>query len=165
MSMIAWGRLIISLLIPQLVGGIAGIATARSVRDWYPHLKKPFFNPPNWVFGPAWTLLYILMGVALYRVWGMGVDDPQVRWALLLFAIQMGLNGLWSILFFGLRSPGLGLIEVVFLWLAVLGTTIAFGSLDPVSWYLLVPYLAWVSFAAVLNAAVWWLNRGDLPAV
>ena len=157
---IVWTRLLISLAIPQIVGVTAGIATASSVRDWYPGLKKPFFNPPNWVFAPAWTLLYILMGVALYRVWGLGAEIPEVRWALTLFGIQMALNGLWSILFFGLRSPGLGLIEVVFLWASVVATTVVFGRLDPVTWALMVPYVAWVTFAAILNGAVWWLNRG-----
>lgn len=156
---IAWGRLLVSLLIPQLTGIVAGMATARSVRDWYPTLQKPWFNPPSWVFAPAWTALYLAMGVALYRVWGLGTDDPAVRWALGLFAVQMVLNALWSIFFFGMRSPGLALVEVVFLWLSVLAVTVAFGRLDTVSWFLLGPYLAWVSFAAVLNGAVWWLNR------
>ncbi len=161
---IVWSRLLISLAIPQLVGITAGIATASSVRDWYPGLRKPFFNPPNWVFAPAWTLLYVLMGIALYRVWGMGLDRPEVRWALTLFGIQMLLNGLWSIIFFGLRSTGWGLVEVVFLWSAVVATTVAFGRLDSLSYALLIPYVAWVSFAAVLNAAVWWLNRGGTVA-
>ena len=159
---IAWGRLILSILIPHLVGIGAGIATASSVQDWYPNLRKPSWNPPNWVFGPAWALLYTMMGVALYRVWGMGTDNPAVRWALILFGVQLVFNGLWSLLFFGMRSPGLGLVEVIFLWLSVVATTVAFGLLDPVSWFLLVPYVAWVTFAAVLNGAVWWLNRGRM---
>lgn len=153
----AWGRLLISLILPQLVGLTAGAATARSIDDWYPALRKPSWNPPNWVFAPAWFVLYVAMGVALYRVWGLGWE--QAGLALTLFGVQLVLNGLWSIVFFGLRSPGWALVEVIFLWLAVAATTVAMGRLDSLSWALLLPYLAWVTFAAALNGAVWWLNR------
>lgn len=156
----SWGRLLVSILVPLGVGFLGGQVTARSLKDWYPTLEKPSWNPPNAVFAPVWTLLFIAMGVAVYRVWGVGLDDPQVQVTLALFVVQLVLNFLWSLCFFGLRSPGLALLEIVFLWLAVVATTVAMGRVDTLSGWLLAPYVAWVSFAAVLNAAVWRLNRG-----
>lgn len=152
-------RLFVSVTAPLVVGGLSGIATARSVSDWYPTLRKPVFNPPSWVFGPVWTALYALMGIALYIVWRHGWDRPEVRWAMALFAVQLVLNGLWSILFFGMRAPGLAFLEIVLLWLAVAATVFAFWQTTPRAGTLMVPYLAWVSFAAVLNGSIWWLNR------
>jgi tryptophan-rich sensory protein len=153
------GRLIISLLIPQVVGISAAVVTAGSVRDWYPTLNKPSWTPPTWVFGPVWTALYLMMGVALYRVWSQGLDTPGVKVALGFFAAQMALNALWSICFFGMRSPGLALVEIVFLWIAIVGTIVTFGRLDTLAYPLLVPYLLWASFAAVLTASIWMRNR------
>ena len=156
----SWGRLVVSLVVPLAVGWIGGAGTARSLNDWYPTLRKPSWNPPNWVFAPVWTLLFLAMGVAVYRVWGIGLGEPMVQMALILFGVQLVLNFLWSLCFFGLRSPGLALVEIVFLWLAVVATAVTMGRLDAVAGWLLVPYVAWVSFAAILNAAVWRLNRG-----
>jgi tryptophan-rich sensory protein len=153
------GRLIISLLIPQVVGISAAVVTAGSVRDWYPNIDKPSWTPPTWVFGPVWTALYLMMGVALYRVWGQGLDTPGVKLALGFFAAQMVLNALWSFCFFGMRSPGLALVEIVFLWIAIVGTIVTFGRLDTLAYPLLIPYLLWASFAAVLTASIWLRNR------
>ncbi len=116
-------KLVISVATPLAVGGLSGYATARGVADWYPTLTKPSFNPPAWVFGPAWTVLYIMMGVAAFLVWRKGLDADGVRIALTAFAIQLALNGLWSILFFGMQAPGWALVEIILLWIAIGITT------------------------------------------
>lgn len=152
-------KLIIAIAIPLLVGGLSGIATARGVRDWYPMLVKPPFNPPSWIFGPVWTLLYILMGVAAYLVWRQGWERDTVKLALVLFALQLLLNGLWSVLFFGSRSPGLAFAEIILLWVAIAATLVVFWGVRPLAGALLLPYEAWVTFAAVLNGSIWILNR------
>lgn len=151
--------LVIAIAIPLGVGGLGGIATSSSVSSWYLTLTKPPWNPPSWVFGPVWTLLYILMGVAAWLVWRLGVGDPKVRVALVLFGVQLLLNLLWSVLFFGLRSPGWALLEIVVLWAFILATLLAFYRLRPAAGLLLVPYQLWVTFATALNTAIWWLNR------
>lgn len=150
-------KLIISLLIPQLAGGLGGIFTAGSVKDWYPVLEKPSLNPPSWVFGPVWTALFLLMGYALYLVW-TSESGKNKRLAFWAFGIQMVLNALWSIIFFGLNSPGGALIEIVFLWLAIFATIIAFAKISKPAAWLLLPYILWVSFASYLNYAIWALN-------
>ena len=152
-------KLILAVAAPLVVGGLSGFATARGVETWYPTLVKPSFNPPAWVFGPTWTVLYVLMGVALFLVWRQGMETPGVRLALAVFAAQLLLNGLWSIIFFGMQSPGWALAEIILLWLAILATLWAFWRLTPAAGWLLVPYVAWVSFAAVLNGSIWALNR------
>lgn len=152
-------KLILAVALPLVVGGLSGIATARGVETWYPTLVKPSFNPPAWVFGPTWTVLYLLMGVALFLVWRQGWDTPGVKLALGLFAVQLVLNALWSIIFFGMHSPGWAFAEILLLWLAILATLWAFWRVEPAAGWLLVPYLAWVSFAAVLNGSIWILNR------
>lgn len=125
--------------------------------DWYASLNKPAWNPPNWVFGPVWTLLYGMMAVAAWLVWQQGGFALQRR-PLRLFLIQLGLNALWTPLFFGLRSPGLAFVDIILLWLAIVATLISFWRVSRPATWLLVPYLAWVSFAAVLNGTIWWLN-------
>ncbi len=152
-------QLLVSLALPLGVGALSGIATSSAVRDWYPGLAKPPFNPPAWVFGPVWTALYLLMGVALYLVWREGWQRPEVRHAITLFIAQLALNGLWSVLFFGLRAPGLALVDIAVLWALIAMTVVASWRVAPLAGGLLLPYLAWVSFAAVLNASIWWLNR------
>jgi tryptophan-rich sensory protein len=152
-------RLVVAIVLPLVVGGLSGYATAQGVRSWYPTLVKPFFNPPAWVFGPVWTMLYILMGVAAFLVWRRGLTVDGVKAALGLFLVQLALNGLWSILFFGMQSPGLALIEIVVLWIAIAATIRAFSRVSPAGAGLLAPYLAWVSFATLLNGSIWWLNR------
>lgn len=150
-------KLIIALLIPQLAGGLGSYFTIGSVRDWYPVLVKPILNPPAWIFGPVWTSLFLLMGYALYIVWkdDSGKDKRLAYWA---FGIQMVLNALWSIIFFGLESPGGALIEVAFLWLTILATIISFAKISRLAAWLLIPYILWVSFAIYLNFSIWMLN-------
>jgi tryptophan-rich sensory protein len=152
-------KLVISVALPLAVGGLSGYATARGVSTWYPTLVKPSFNPPAWVFGPVWTLLYIMMGIAAFLVWRRGLNADGVRIALAVFAIQLALNGLWSILFFGMHAPGWALAEIILLWMAIGTATLLFWRVVPAAGVLLLPYWAWVSFATVLNASLWWLNR------
>ena len=152
-------KLILAVAVPLAVGGLSGFATARGVATWYPTLAKPSFNPPAWVFGPTWTVLYILMGVALFLVWRQGLGTDGVKLALTVFAVQLVLNALWSIIFFGMQSPAWAFVEIILLWLAIVATLWAFWRVIPAAGWLLVPYLAWVSFAAVLNGSIWILNR------
>lgn len=155
-------KFIIAVGAPLVVGGLSGLATARGVSTWYPTLVKPSFNLPAWVFGPVWTVLYVIMGVAAYLVWRQGVDSEKVGAALVVFAAQLALNGLWSILFFGMQQPGCALVEIVVLWIAIGAAVWQFWQVVPAAGLLLVPYWAWVSFATVLNASLWWLNRSTV---
>ena len=139
------------------VAGVGGAVTALTVDDWYQTLNKPAFNPPDRLFGPVWTALYLMMALAAWRVWRHR-QNPGRRPALLLFTIQLVLNLLWSCLFFGLMAVGAALVEIVVLWAAILVTTVRFGRIDRPAGWLMLPYAAWVSFAGVLNAAIWWLN-------
>ena len=139
------------------VAAIGGAVTAGSVDGWYVGIVKPSFNPPAGVFGPVWTVLYLMMAVAAWRVWCREKHAGRPA-ALTLFAVQLGLNLGWSLLFFGLHAPGLALLEIVVLWLAIAATMRAFLRIDAVAGYLLAPYLAWVAFAAVLNLRIWQLN-------
>ncbi|MCD0473396.1 tryptophan-rich sensory protein [Flavobacterium sp. EDS] len=142
------------------IGYFSGIVTRSSIDIWYPTLIKPSFNPPNWVFAPAWSLLYLLMGVAAGLVWDrIEYEKEAVKNALVFFAIQLALNALWSYLFFGLMNPLLALIEIFVLWLMIYETLLKFIKINKVAGYLLVPYLLWVSFATILNASIWWLNK------
>ncbi len=151
-------KLIISLIIPQLAGGLGSYFTIGSVKDWYPLLVKPALNPPAWVFGPVWTTLFALMGIGAFLVWKKGLDRRDVRIALGIFLGQLVLNTLWSIIFFGLHYPGGALVEIIFLWLAILATIIAFAKISKPAAWLLVPYITLVSFAAFLNYSIWQLN-------
>jgi tryptophan-rich sensory protein len=153
--------LFVAIAVPLAIGGLSGFATADGVSSWYPTLVKPSFNPPAWVFGPVWTVLYITMGVAAFLVWRQGLATGGVRLALSVFAVQLALNGLWSILFFGMQSPGLALAEIVVLWLAIGATIVLFWRVTALAGALMVPYFLWVSFATLLNASIWWLNRGS----
>lgn len=139
--------------------GVGSLVTTPQTADgaWYDTLNKPFFTPPDWLFGPVWTLLFLSMAVAGWLVWrARGFSGARV--AMALFFGQLALNVLWSVVFFGLESPGLGLVEILVLWAAILLTILAFGRVSRPAGWLLVPYLAWVSFAALLNAGIWWLN-------
>lgn len=151
-------KLVISIALPLGAGVLGGIATTPAIPIWYEGLNKPAFNPPRWLFGPAWTLLYILMGIALFLVWRKGFNKPGVKLALLVFLIQLVLNVIWSFLFFGLRSPLAGLIEIIILWLAILLTLILFFRVSVPAGVLLLPYISWVTFASVLNGAIVKLN-------
>jgi tryptophan-rich sensory protein len=133
--------------------GIGGLVTSRSLRGWYAGLAKPSWNPPNWVFGPVWTVLYAAMGVAAWLVWRVR-DEHDVRIALVWFGVQLIVNVAWSVAFFGLRSPAAGLVVIVLLWWAIAGTIASFASVSLLAAGMLVPYLAWVTFATVLNGAI-----------
>lgn len=133
--------------------------TMESINTWYVTLNKPFFNPPNWVFGPVWTLLYLLMGISLYLVWITKTGKEKKRQAITLFFIQLGFNVLWSILFFGLKSPSAALLGIIVLWMAIILTIRNFLGVSKLAAWLLIPYLAWVSFATILNLSIFLLNR------
>ena len=137
------------------VAALGGLSTAQSVTSWYPTLNKPSWNPPSWTFGPVWTTLYVMMAVAAWLVWKHGKGAQA---ALTLFFIQLGLNCLWSFLFFGAQSPALALIDIAALWIMLALTTFSFFKLSQAAGLLMLPYLAWVSFAATLNFAIWNLN-------
>ena len=142
------------------VGYFSSIVTRENIPTWYALINKPSFNPPNLVFAPVWTALYILMGYAAGRVWNkLEVDEINVKKAFLFFLIQLALNALWSFLFFGLQNPFLASIEIILLWLMIYETYKQFKNIDKIAAYLLLPYLAWVSFAAVLTFSIWYLNR------
>jgi len=149
--------LAISLIIPQLAGGVGSLATAPNIGSWYEAIVKPSFNPPNFIFGPVWITLFALMGIALYLVWKHGTGEGR-RIALTFFGIQLGLNVAWSFLFFAAHSPGLAFAEIIALWLAILATAVSFWRVRRTAAWLLAPYLAWVSFAALLNFSIWQLN-------
>jgi tryptophan-rich sensory protein len=139
------------------IGGLGGAVTAESVTTWYTTLAKPSFNPPNWIFGPVWTTLYILMGVAAWRVW-RAADRDTARGPLAVFALQLAVNLGWSVTFFGLHNPGLAVIVILALDLLVLTTALMFRRIDRLAALLLVPYLAWISFATLLNVTIWRIN-------
>ena len=144
-------KLVVSIIACLAAGAIGSIFTQQAIPTWYATLEKPAFNPPNWVFMPVWTLLYVMMGVAAFLVWRKGLESKQVRIALIVFLVQLVLNALWSVAFFGLESPLCGLIVIVALWVAILFTVLKFYRISRVASVLMWPYLLWVSFAAVLN--------------
>lgn len=153
-------KMMVMIVTCVVIGYISGIVTRDSVDTWYATLVKPVFNPPNWIFAPMWTILYILMGIAAGLVWDkIETQRETVRRALIYFAIQLALNALWSILFFGLHNPMLALIEIVLLWLMIYETFVQFNKVNKIAGYLFIPYILWVTFALVLNASIWWLNR------
>jgi len=151
-------KLIAAILVCMLAGAIGSIFTAPAINTWYASIRKPWFNPPNWLFAPVWTTLFFLMGISLYIVWGKGLEKKEVKLAVSVFGIQLALNILWSFLFFGLQSPFLAFVEIVLLWLAILATMMLFYKVSKNASLLLVPYLLWVSFAAFLNYNVLMLN-------
>ncbi len=143
-----------------VVGYFSGMATQSSVDTWFTTLEKPVFNPPSYLFMPVWTMLYIFMGVAAGLVWDrFRIDEKSVKTALIYFGIQLLLNALWSILFFGLKNPFLAFIEIILLLLMIYETYFKFKKIDKIAGYLFIPYLLWVSFAMVLNGSIWYLNR------
>lgn len=150
--------ILISVAICLLVGFLSGFATQSSVNDWYLTLNKPFFNPPNWVFAPVWSALYVLMGIAAGMVWAKGYYHIWVKTALYHFVFQLLLNALWSIVFFGLKSPLGALFIIIALNILLLFTFKWFKVVKAAAAYLLLPYMAWVAFASLLNAAIWFLN-------
>jgi benzodiazapine receptor len=159
MSLKYISKLVISIVACLAAGAIGSVFTRNAIPTWYATQAKPPFTPPNWLFAPVWTLLYILMGVAAFLVWRNGLKNRQVRMALTVFLIQLVLNVLWSVAFFGLESPMYGLIVISILWVAILVTIVLFFRISRGASFLMWPYLLWVSFAAVLNSSIWLLNR------
>uniref|UniRef100_A0A7C6A8T2 Tryptophan-rich sensory protein n=1 Tax=candidate division WOR-3 bacterium TaxID=2052148 RepID=A0A7C6A8T2_UNCW3 len=158
MNSIAIFKLVISIIICQLAGIIGAIFTNKSIPTWYASLKKPAFNPPAWLFGPVWTALFLLMGIALFLIWQKGINFEGVKRALIVFSAQLIFNILWSILFFGLRSPLAAFIAIIILWILILLTIVLFYPIAKTAGLLLLPYLLWVSFASILNFSLWRLN-------
>lgn len=153
-------RIIYCVAICLVVGYLSSITTQSSINTWYPTLIKPIFNPPNWLFAPVWTLLFIMMGIAAGMIWNQLENQRElVKKALLFFTVQLLLNALWSYLFFGLNNVLLALIEVILLWLVIYETFHIFKKIDKKAAYLFIPYLIWVAFAAVLNGSIYYLNR------
>ena len=151
-------RLIISLVACQGAGLIGSIFTTPSIPTWYAALQKPLFTPPNWLFAPAWITLYLLMGISASLVWQRGLDNRQNRMALIIFLVQLILNILWSIVFFGFESPLSGIVVIVLLWIAILVTMLKFLRLSKLAVFLFIPYIGWVTFAAILNISIFILN-------
>ncbi|HLE06065.1 MAG TPA: TspO/MBR family protein [Candidatus Nanoarchaeia archaeon] len=149
-----WRKLLLCIVITQSAGVIGSIFTIPAIPTWYESLNRTPINPPDWLFAPMWTTLYLLMGVSLYLI--LGKKNNKI--GLTLFYIQLGLNALWSVLFFGLKSITAGVIEIVFLWFFVLFTIIEFRQLDKRAAYLLIPYIAWVTIATILNLAISFYN-------
>ena len=151
-------RLVISIVICLAAGAVGSIFTADAIPGWYATLNKPSFNPPNWLFGPVWTLLYIMMGVSLFLIWKEGTGNALVKPALSIFIAQLVLNLLWSVVFFGMQSISGGLVIIILLWIAIIFTITKFQKISTTAGILLIPYLLWVSFASVLNFFFYRLN-------
>ncbi len=149
-------KLILSIVICQFAGILGSLFNIKSIPKWYSKIKKPRFNPPNKIFGPVWTLLYLLMGISLYLILTSGKD---ITLPIIIFSIQLVLNIVWSFLFFGLRKPFFAFLEIIILWLSILATIIIFYAISKPAAYLLIPYLLWVSFASLLNYSLWKLNK------
>lgn len=145
-------------LVSELAGVIGSFFTFSNIPTWYAGLEKPAFNPPNWVFGPVWTALYFLMGVAAYIVWAEGMEKKGVKRALGIFGAQLAVNVLWSIVFFGMQSPMMAFFVIIVLWALIIETIREFYRISKWAGIALIPYILWVSFAAVLNFAIWMLN-------
>lgn len=150
-------KLVISIVLCQLAGFLGSLFTTPAIPTWYKTLKKASFTPPDWIFSPVWISLYILMGISLFMVWRKQ-DHPRFKIALIFFLIQLILNTLWSVVFFGLRSPLLGLIDIALLWVAILLTIQYCLRISRTAGLLLLPYILWVSFAVALNFSLWILN-------
>ena len=174
-------KLVVSILICEMAGVAGFFFTAPAIEAWYAKLEKPVFSPQNWIFAPVWTILYLLMGISLFLVWkkNWGIIIPagepeRKAWnpistklwrgswreenAILIFALQLVLNILWSVIFFGLKSPSIAFVEILMLWFAILYTIVNFYRISKPAAYLLIPYILWVSFASILNFFIWWLN-------
>jgi tryptophan-rich sensory protein len=151
-------KLIISILVVFVAGSIGTLATISELTTWYTALTKPTWTPPNWTFGPIWSTLYVLMGIALFLVWRQGLERKDVKYAILIFAVQIILNVLWSVVFFGMHSIFGGFILILILWIAIFANIIAFYVISKPAGLLLIPYLIWVSIASYLNYSVYLLN-------
>lgn len=172
-------KFLVSIIVCEGAGIIGSVFTMPSIKSWYAFLNKPVINPPNWIFGPVWTVLFILMGISLYLVWSKNFVAKPLKtkikawnpWSqklmsgswqkinvVSIFAVQLVLNVLWSVIFFGWQQPGLAFFELLMLWFAILYTIINFWRISKPASYLLVPYILWVTFAGFLNYSLWMLN-------
>jgi tryptophan-rich sensory protein len=147
----------VSIILVFLTAFIGSSFTTPSIASWYQYLKKPSFAPPNWLFGPAWTLFYFLMAVAAFLVW-REKENKNIKPALLIYLIHLVFNAFWSIIFFGLKNLSLAFFEIIILWILILITIIKFYKIKPLAGFLLIPYILWVTFASILNFAIWMLN-------
>ena len=151
-------KLIASLTLPLGLGAIAGLFTAEAVPEWYETLNRPSFNPPNWLFGPVWSTLYLLMGISLFLIWKQSASKVR-NMAIFIFLLQQALNFGWSFIFFYFNMIGFALIEIILLWISIVIMLVLFYKIKPAAAYINIPYLLWVSFAALLNASYYFLNR------
>lgn len=149
--------LALCLIIPLAIGGLSGLLSSAGVTEWYITLNKPSFNPPSWVFGPVWTVLYLLMGYSFYRIYSQPISIHRLK-ATRLFVAQITLNFFWSLIFFRWQLTGWATVEILLLWITILLMIRAFVKLDPIAGYLQIPYLLWVSFASLLSGSLWYLN-------
>lgn len=150
-------KLLTSLILPSGVGAIAGMFTADAIPGWYASLIRPSFNPPNWVFGPVWTCLYLILGISLFLIWKQNASRDR-NLAIFVFLIQLTLNFSWSFIFFYFNLIGLALLEIILLWISIVLMILRFYKIKPMAAYINIPYLLWVSFASILNAAYYFLN-------
>jgi len=151
-------KLVFSVSVCLLTGFLGSFVTTDSITTWYVNLSRPSFTPPGWTFGVVWPILYVMMGISAFLIWNKGIEKRQVKVALGLFILQLILNGLWTPIFFGLHMLALALIEIVLLWIAILMTILVFWRISKPATFFLLPYILWVSFAVVLNAAFYFLN-------
>ncbi len=147
----------VSIVIAQTAGLVGSLFTVESVSTWYTTISKPEWNPPSWIFGPVWITLYTLMGIAAYMVWQQR-EVPNAKLALWIYGVHLVFNALWSILFFGLKNPGLAFAEIIVLLVLIVITTLLFWKINPLAGGLMIPYIVWVSFAAFLNYTIWQIN-------
>jgi translocator protein len=152
-------KLIISVGLTLLVGFSSSFFTVTEIGSWYQTIQKPSWNPPNWIFGPVWTTLYVLMGISFFLIWRSEKAGKIKRIAVILFTIQLVLNFFWSFIFFNQHQIGIAFAEITALWLMILFTILAFARISKPAAWLLVPYISWVSFAAILNFTIWQLNK------
>jgi translocator protein len=152
-------KIVVSIVACFAAAGIGSLFTVKAIPIWYAKLKKPRYTPPNWAFGPVWTALYILMGISVFLVWQKGLDTNGVLLAFIIFWVQLLLNVLWSIIFFGMKSKGGGVIAIIVLWLLILATMVTSFGISGWAGALLIPYIVWVTIASYLNIGVWRLNK------
>jgi tryptophan-rich sensory protein len=151
-------KLLLSIVICQAAGVIGAVFTFPEISNWYASLEIPSFSPPSWVFSPVWTILFLLMGISLFLIWKKGTETKGKRDAIIVFFFQLVLNTLWSIIFFGFHSLGGAFLEIIVLWLAIMFTIMQFYKISKLASLLLLPYIVWVSFAAILNLFIWQIN-------
>ena len=152
-------KFLVCIIASFAAGGIGSLFTFKAIPTWYAGLKKPRYTLPNWVFGPVWTILYILMGISVFLVWQRGLTTGYATLAFILFWVQLSINALWSVIFFGIRLKGGGVITIIVLWFLILATIVASFPVSSWAGVLLIPYIVWVSIASYLNIGIWWLNK------